>query len=88
MENTDTGHETIENHSNSMLCNVFETQSLTYNFRTQIEVVRSSASTSRFGLNSMKNFASVWQIILIEVKTSDSIKVIEKKKQKEGANKL
>ena len=46
-----------QNFSNLMLCNRFQTQSISYNLRSQTDFIRSNASTSHYGLNSMRCFA-------------------------------
>ena len=53
-----------QNLSKSMLCNILQTRSISYNLRLQTDLIRSNASTKRHGLNSMRCFASkLWQII-------------------------
>ena len=53
-----------QNLSNSVLCNIFQTRSISYNVRSQTDFIRSNACTSQYGLNSMRCFASkVWQMI-------------------------
>ena len=47
-----------QNHSNSMLSNIFPTRSISYNLRSQTDFIRSNASTSQYGLNSIRCFAS------------------------------
>ena len=62
------------NLSHSMLSNIFPTRSISYNLRSQTDFIRSNASTSRYGLNSMRCFASkVWQMIPMKIKNSVSI---------------
>ena len=46
-----------QNFSNLMLCNRFQTQSISYNLRSQTDFIRSNASTSQYGLSSMRRFA-------------------------------
>ena len=45
-----------QNLSNSMLSNIFPTQSISYNLRSQTDFIRSNTSTSQYGLNSMRCF--------------------------------
>ena len=55
-----------QNLSNSMLCNIFQTQSISYNLRSQADFIR---STSQYGLDNMRCFTSkVWQMIPLEIK--------------------
>ena len=50
-----------QNPSNSMSSNILPTRSISYNLRSQTDFIRSNASTSQYGLNSMRCFASkVW----------------------------
>ena len=58
-----------QNLSNSMLSDIFLTRSISYNLRSQTDFIRCNASTSQYGLNSMRCFASkVWQMIPMEFK--------------------
>ena len=57
-----------QNLSNSMLSNIFRTQLISYNLRSHTDFIRSNASTSQYGLNSMICLASkVWQMIPMEI---------------------
>ena len=72
-----------QNLSNSMLNNIFPTRSICYNLRSQTDFIRSNASTSQYGLNSMRCFASkVWQMIPMEIKNSVSIESVKEKIRK------
>ena len=72
-----------QNLSNSFLCNIFNTRSVSYNLRSQADFIH--ASTSQYGLNSMRCFASkVWQMIPLEIKNSVSIESFKEKNQKVG----
>ena len=72
-----------QNLSNSMLNNIFPTRSISYNLRSQTDFIRSNASTSQYGLNSMRCFASkVWQMIPMEIKNSVSIESFKEKIRK------
>ena len=72
-----------QNLSNSMLSNIFPTRSISYNLRSQTDIIRSNASTSQYGLNSMRCFASkVWQMIPVEIKNSVSIESFKEKIRK------
>ena len=51
--------------------------------RSQTDFIRSNASTSQYGLNSMRCFASkVWQMIPLEIKNSVSIESFKEKIRK------
>ena len=55
------------NLSSSILCNIFQTRSISYNLRSQTNFIRSNASTRQYGLNSMRSFVSkMWQLIPLE----------------------
>ena len=72
-----------QNLSNSVLCNIFQTRSISCNLRSQTDFIRSNASTSQYGLNSMRCFPSkVWQMIPLEIKNSVSIKRFKEKIRK------
>ena len=72
-----------QNLSNSMLSKKFPTRSISYNLRSQNDFIRSNASTSQYGLNSMRCFASkVWQMIPVEIKNSVSIESFKEKIRK------
>ena len=52
-----------QNLSNSVLCNIFQTRSISCNLRKQTDFIRNNASTTQYGLNSMRCFGSkVWQM--------------------------
>ena len=73
-----------QNLPNSILRNIFQTRSVSYNLRSQTDFIRNNANTSRYGLNSMRCFASkLWQMIPLEIKNSvfiESFKVKIKRK--------
>ena len=51
-----------QNLSNSMLSNIFLTRSISYNLRSQTDFIRCNASTSQYGLNSMRYFAKFYEM--------------------------
>ena len=54
-----------------------------YNLRSQTDFGGYSVNTNRFGLNSLKFFAAkVWDIVPLEIKNSDSVKVLKSKIRK------
>ena len=72
-----------QNLSNSMLSNKFPTRSISYNLKSQTDFIRSNASTSHNGQNSMRRFASkAWQMIPMEIKISVSIESFKEKVRK------
>ena len=71
------------NLSSSLLSNIFPTRSISYNLKSQTDFIRSNTSTSQYGLNSMRCFASrVWQMIPMEIKNSVSIVSFKEKIRK------
>ena len=63
-----------------MLCNKFQTRSISYNLRSQKDFIRNNASASQNWLNSMRYFASkVWQVIPLGIKNSVSIEISKEK---------
>ena len=65
-----------------MLSNIFKTRSISCNLRSQTDFIRSNTSTSQYGLNSIRCFASkVWQMIPLELKKSVSIESLKEKSE-------
>ena len=53
-----------ENLSNTIMNDILQTRTLTYNFRSQADFAMSFIYTIRFGLNSLRYFTSkVWNIV-------------------------
>ena len=72
-----------QNLSDSMLCKIFQIRLISYNLRSQTYFIRRNASTSQYGLNSMRCFASkVWQMIPLEIKNSVSTESFKEKIRK------
>ena len=45
------------------MCDIFENRNLDYNLRLQIDFIRPRVNASRFGLRSLKDFATkIWDI--------------------------
>ena len=66
---------------------IFQTSGISYNLRSQTDFGRYCVNTNRFGLNSLKFFASkVWDIVHLEIKNSDSVKVFKSKIRKWKSN--
>ena len=59
---------------------IFSTRVLNYNLRSQTDFFRNTVNTTKFGLNSLKYFASkVWSMIPIEIQKSWSVKMPKSK---------
>ena len=66
-----------------MLCNIFQTLSISYNLRSQTDFIRGNASTSQHALDSIRCFASkVWQMIPLEIQNAVSIEIFKEKFRK------
>ena len=53
---------------------------MSYNLRSQTDFIRSDATTSQYGLNSIRCFAlKVWQMIPLQIKNSVSIESFKEK---------
>ena len=71
------------NLSNNIMYDIFQTRGIRYNLRSQTDFGGYYVNTNRFGLNSLKLFASkVWDIAHLEIKNSDSVEVFKSKIQK------
>ena len=69
-----------ENLSNTIMSDVFPTRVLNYNIRAQTDFLRSTVTTTKFGLNSLRRFASkVWSMIPIEIKNSSTVEIFKRK---------
>ena len=73
----------IVNLSNTIMNDNFPTRVLNYNLRSQTDFFRNSFNTTKFGLNSLRYFASkVWSMIPIEIKNSSSVETCKNKIRK------
>ena len=62
---------------------ILQIRTLTYNLRSNTDFVRSSVSTSSFGLNSLRYFASkVWNIVPSDIKDASNINIFKNKIRK------
>ena len=60
--------------SNTIMNDILQTRTLPYNLRSQTDFVRSFVDTSRFGLNSLRYFASkVWNIVASDIKNASHL---------------
>ena len=59
---------------------IFPTRVLKYNLRSQTVFLRSAVNSTKFGLNSLRDFASkVWSMIPIEIKNSWAVEIFKSK---------
>ena len=69
-----------ENLSNTIMSGIFPTRVLNYNLRSQTDFFRNTVNTTKFGLNSLRYFAS--SMIPIEIKNSSTVEMFKSKKCK------
>ena len=56
------------NLSNNIMYDIFQTRKINYNLRSQTDFARNCANTNKFGLNSVRYFASkVWGMFPLEI---------------------
>ena len=69
-----------ENLFNTIMSDIFPTRVVNYNLRSQTDFLRSTVNTTKFGLNSLRHFASkVWSMIPIEIKNSSTVEIFKSK---------
>ena len=62
------------------MSDIFSTRVLNYNLRSRTGFFRNTVNTTKFGLNSLRYFASkVWSMIPIEIKNSLTIEMFKSK---------
>ena len=62
---------------------ILQTRTLPYNLRSNIDFARISVNTSRFGLNSLRYFASkVWNIVRSGIKNASNLNIFKNKIRK------
>ena len=62
------------------MSDIFPSRVLNYNLRSQTDYFRDTVNTTKFGLNSLRYFASkAWSMIPIENKNSPSVEMFKKK---------
>ena len=72
-----------ENLSNTIMNYILQTKTLPYNLRSQTDFARSFVKTSRFGLNSLRDFASkVWNLVLPDIKNAINLHIFKNKIRK------
>ena len=63
-----------ENLSNEIMSSIFPPRLIKYNLRTQTDFFRNFANSSKYGLNSIRFFASkVWQMVPMKMKNLKSL---------------
>ena len=69
-----------ENLSNTVMSDIFPTRVLNYNLRSQTDFLKNAGNATKFGLNSLRHFASkVWSMITIEIKNSSTVEIFKSK---------
>ena len=64
----------------TIMSDIFPTRVLNYNLRSQTDFLRNTVNTTKFGLNSLRHFASkVWSMIPIEIKNSSTVETFKNK---------
>ena len=72
-----------ENLSNTIMNDILQTRTLPYNLRSNTDFARSFINTSRFGLNSLRYFASkVWNIVPSDIKNASNLNIFKNKIRK------
>ena len=57
---------------------IFQTRKINYNLRSQTNFDSIFINTKKFGLNSLRCFASkVWSIVPLEIKISGSVEILK-----------
>ena len=71
------------NLSNTIMDDILQTRTLPYNLRSNTDFARISVNTSRFGLNSLRYFASkVWNIVPSDIKNASNLNIFKNKIRK------
>ena len=66
--------------SNTIVSHIYPIRVLSYNLRSQTDFLRNTVNTTKFGLNSLRHFASkVWSMIPIEIKNSSTVEIFKTK---------
>ena len=62
------------------MCDIFQTRKINYNLRSQNDFTSICVNSNKFGLNSLRYFASkVWSMVPLEIKNSGSIEIFKTK---------
>ena len=71
------------NVSNDIIYDIFNTREIKNNLRSQTDFSGHCVNTNKFGINSLKFFATkVWEIVPFEIKNSDNVEVFKSKIRK------
>ena len=66
------------NLSNNIMYDIFQTRKINYNLRSQTDFASNCVNTNKFGLNSLRYFASkVWNMVPLEIKNSGSVEIFK-----------
>ena len=59
---------------------IFQTRQINYNLRSQTDFASNCVNINKFGLNSLRHFASiVWSMVPLEIKNSGSVEIFKTK---------
>ena len=63
-----------------MMYGIFQTRKINCNLRSQTDFASNRVNTNKFGLNSLRYFASkVWSMVPLEIKNSGSVEIFKTK---------
>ena len=66
--------------SNNIMNDIFQTRKINYNLRSQTDFASICVNTNKFGLNSLRYFASkVWSMVPLEIKNFGRVKIFKTK---------
>ena len=72
-----------ENLLNTIMNDILQTRTLPHNLRSNTDFARSFVNTSRFGLNSLRYFASKeWNIVPSDIKNVNNLHIFKNKMRK------
>ena len=72
-----------QNLSNEIMTSIFPPKAIKYNLRTQSDFLKISVNSNKYGLNSIKFFASkVWQMVPMEMKNLKSLEDFKNKSRR------
>ena len=76
-----------QNLSNEIMTSIFPPKVIKYNLRTQSDFLRISVNSDKYGLNSVRFFASkVWQMVRMEMKNLKSLEDFKNKSRRCESN--
>ena len=57
---------------------IFQTRKINYNLKSQTEFASNCVNTNKFGLNSLRYFASkVWNMVPLEIENTGSVEIFK-----------